>query len=63
METTKDILNYIDEQLAKIEEGKIEIEVEKVKINWVKQRNNVEKNSIDRDRLNLKVREFESNKY
>lgn len=63
MESKNEILNYIDEQLAKIEEGKIEIEVEKVKINWVKQRNNVEKNSIDRDRLNLKVREFESNKY
>lgn len=58
METTKNVLEYIDTQLAKIETEAIEIEVEKLKIGYLKQRNNVERLQIDREKLALKIKEI-----
>ena len=63
MQTTNEVIDYITKQLAEISEEKTNIELEKIKIGYLKQRNNVEKNAIDRGRLDLKIKEFElSNK-
>lgn len=55
--TEEQTVDYIDRQLAKIEEEEIEIEKEKVKIGYLKQRNNTVRLSLDRVKLDMKIEE------
>lgn len=56
--TEEQTVDYIDRQLAKIEEEEIEIEKEKVKIGYLKQRNNTVRLSLDRIKIDMKVEEM-----
>lgn len=55
--TEDQTIDYIDRQLAKIEEEEIEIEKEKVKLGYLKQRNNTVRLSLDRTKLDMKIEE------
>jgi hypothetical protein len=55
--TDEETVDYIDRQLAKIEEEEIEIEKEKVKLGYLKQRNNTVRLHLDRVKLDMKIEE------